>query len=93
MAAAAAVEADKVQAEEIAAKSRAAATAAAAAAAAAAAVAAAMPPVPALDAVVSVRPLELPDAPLGAGVSAGAGEVAAGEEAAEAGEQRRLVPA
>jgi hypothetical protein len=90
VAAAAAVEADKVQAEEIAAKSRAAATAAATAAAA---VAAAMPPVPALDAVVPVRLLELPDAPLGAGVSAGAEEVAAGEEAAEAGEQRRLVPA
>jgi len=40
-----------------------------------------MLPVPALDAVVPVWPLEMPDAPLGAGMSAGKAEVAAGEEA------------
>jgi hypothetical protein len=79
VAAAVAVEADKVQAEEIAVRSRAAAAAVTAA-------------VPALDIVVPVRLLELPDVPLGAGVLAEAGEVAAGEEAAEAGEQKEACP-
>ena len=84
---------DTVAAEAAAEKERAAAAAAAAESAererlaAAAAVAAAMPKVP--DAL-AVPPPELPDAPLGSGVDAGAG---AGEEGKEEDESKTLVPA